>query len=313
MLAYSDEFQSTLPARGATHLPLLAPPAWNISIHAPRTGSDARQPGHSGGLRYFNPRSPHGERHCAPFMDMGKSVISIHAPRTGSDADLDGHLPSGGDFNPRSPHGERRSQRLWKEYTTCNFNPRSPHGERQNFARIFLHIRYISIHAPRTGSDARFQIKTGLVLISIHAPRTGSDRAICRLRCRQAISIHAPRTGSDGISRARRCAILPFQSTLPARGATSPVRSQCSDTLFQSTLPARGATFRRFRRVLPLGFQSTLPARGATGSCIELFDAREISIHAPRTGSDDAHRLHRLLDGISIHAPRTGSDPSAKA
>ena len=149
--------------------------------------------------------------------------------------------------------------------------------------------------------------------ISIHAPRTGSDRAICRLRCRQAISIHAPRTGSDGISRARRCAILPFQSTLPARGATSPVRSQCSDTLFQSTLPARGATFRRFRRVLPLGFQSTLPARGATGSCIELFDAREISIHAPRTGSDDAHRLHRLLDGISIHAPRTGSDqPSCR-
>ena len=134
VLAYSDEFQSTLPARGATHLPLLAPPAWNISIHAPRTGSDARQPGHSGGLRYFNPRSPHGERHCAPFMDMGKSVISIHAPRTGSDADLDGHLPSGGDFNPRSPHGERRSQRLWKEYTTCNFNPRSPHGERHGGA-----------------------------------------------------------------------------------------------------------------------------------------------------------------------------------
>ena len=175
----------------------------------------------------------------------------------------------------------------------------------------------ISIHAPRTGSDVVNDYGRSIPhAISIHAPRTGSDRAICRLRCRQAISIHAPRTGSDGISRARRCAILPFQSTLPARGATSPVRSQCSDTLFQSTLPARGATFRRFRRVLPLGFQSTLPARGATGSCIELFDAREISIHAPRTGSDDAHRLHRLhrlLDGISIHAPRTGSDqPSCR-
>ena len=123
-----------------------------ISIHAPRTGSDTPSAAGSSGLEYFNPRSPHGERrkvsnqdglsfdfnprsphgerHCAPFMDMGKSVISIHAPRTGSDADLDGHLPSGGDFNPRSPHGERRSQRLWKEYTTCNFNPRSPHGER---------------------------------------------------------------------------------------------------------------------------------------------------------------------------------------
>ena len=150
--------------------------------------------------------------------------------------------------------------------------------------------------------------------ISIHAPRTGSDvvndygRSIPH-----AISIHAPRTGSDRISQEFFSISDTFQSTLPARGATSPVRSQCSDTLFQSTLPARGATFRRFRRVLPLGFQSTLPARGATGSCIELFDAREISIHAPRTGSDDAHRLHRLLDGISIHAPRTGSDPSAKA
>ena len=189
--------------------------------------------------------------------------------------------------------------------------PRTGSDVVNDYGRSIPHA--ISIHAPRTGSDARFQIKTGLILISIHAPRTGSDRAICRLRCRQAISIHAPRTGSDGISRARRCAILPFQSTLPARGATSPVRSQCSDTLFQSTLPARGATFRRFRRVLPLGFQSTLPARGATGSCIELFDAREISIHAPRTGSDDAHRLHRLLDGISIHAPRTGSDqPSCR-
>ena len=168
----------------------------------------------------------------------------------------------------------------------------------------------ISIHAPRTGSDVVNDYGRSIPhAISIHAPRTGSDRAICRLRCRQAISIHAPRTGSDGISRARRCAILPFQSTLPARGATSPVRSQCSDTLFQSTLPARGATFRRFRRVLPLGFQSTLPARGATGSCIELFDAREISIHAPRTGSDGTSSSTVTPETfISIHAPRTGSD-----
>ena len=150
----------------------------------------------------------------------------------------------------------------------------------------------ISIHAPRTGSDVVNDYGRSIPhAISIHAPRTGSDRAICRLRCRQAISIHAPRTGSDGISRARRCAILPFQSTLPARGATSPVRSQCSDTLFQSTLPARGATFRRFRRVLPLGFQSTLPARGATSG----------------------RRSCRHQGAISIHAPRTGSDPSAKA
>ena len=52
----------------------------------------------------------------------------------------------------------------------------------------------------------------------------------------------------------------------------------------------------------------SLPARGATvvydGGAYEVT----ISIHAPRTGSDDA-RFHALAHvHISIHAPRTGSD-----
>ena len=214
-----------------------------------------------------------------------RAAISIHAPRTGSD-----------EHDLSVPCLRRQFQSTLPARGATNHNSRSSYA------------CHISIHAPRTGSDPRDATHLHQHHISIHAPRTGSDSPDESRERNRPISIHAPRTGSDGISRARRCAILPFQSTLPARGATSPVRSQCSDTLFQSTLPARGATFRRFRRVLPLGFQSTLPARGATGSCIELFDAREISIHAPRTGSDDAHRLHRLLDGISIHAPRTGSD-----
>ena len=219
-----------------------------------------------------------------------RAAISIHAPRTGSD-----------EHDLSVPCLRRQFQSTLPARGATNHNSRSSYA------------CHISIHAPRTGSDPRDATHLHQHHISIHAPRTGSDSPDESRERNRPISIHAPRTGSDGISRARRCAILPFQSTLPARGATSPVRSQCSDTLFQSTLPARGATFRRFRRVLPLGFQSTLPARGATGSCIELFDAREISIHAPRTGSDDAHRLHRLLDGISIHAPRTGSDqPSCR-
>ena len=36
---------------------------------------------------------------------------------------------------------------------------------------------------------------------------------------------------------------------------------------------------------------------------------REISIHAPRTGSDPFDMVERIEKGISIHAPRTGSDP----
>ncbi len=56
-------------------------------------------------------------------------------------------------------------------------------------------------------------------------------------------------------------------------------------------------------------FQSTLPARGATYSAVLACYQWVISIHAPRTGSDEAVRgARRVLPGISIHAPRTGSD-----
>ena len=294
MLAYSDEFQSTLPARGATHLPLLAPPAWNISIHAPRTGSDARQPGHSGGLRYFNPRSPHGERHCAPFMDMGKSVISIHAPRTGSDADLDGHLPSGGDFNPRSPHGERRSQRLWKEYTTCNFNPRSPHGERRHKPGAPLRDSSISIHAPRTGSDFACSQPVFRHVISIHAPRTGSDFPALSPRPSAWISIHAPRTGSDQPSCRPRRSWHSISIHAPRTGSDkwtafmSPPRGYFNPRSPHGERPVgESVTFTVTQ------FQSTLPARGATGRDPLVQAELAISIHAPRTGSDTPAAAHQ--------------------
>ena len=102
------EFQSTLPAWGATRLWLWGMHNANISIHAPRMGSD----GNSGNLRRqvsnFNPRSPHGERlrHAEreshrlrkfqstlpawgatdlPLCFRSCYTISIHAPRMGSD------------------------------------------------------------------------------------------------------------------------------------------------------------------------------------------------------------------------------------
>ena len=100
-----------------------------------------------------------------------------------------------------------------------------------------------------------------------------------------------------------------FLSTLPARGATSLPRRACRSQLisihapregsdedfrqslqfsssFLSTLPARGATNGRLRRP-PRGlFLSTLPARGATGVLCFRPEDVEISIHAPREGSD---------------------------
>ena len=80
----------------------------------------------------------------------------------------------------------------------------------------------ISIHAPREGCDGRqidFKIPSS---ISIHAPREGCD---CEWVTRNGkiyqISIHAPREGCDDWAMRNEPAASKFQSTHPARGATS--------------------------------------------------------------------------------------------
>ena len=55
---------------------------------------------------------------------------------------------------------------------------------------------------------------------------------------------------------------------------------------FQSTLPVRGATLRRVLQVYLQIFQSTLPVRGATRIPLQWRVSMDISIHAPRAGSD---------------------------
>ena len=146
-------FQFTLPARGATpherapfahrtisiHAPrtgsdlvrLGVMDALQISIHAPRTGSDGSVRRHFDVPADFNSRSPHGERHRPAFEICG----AAH-------------------FNSRSPHGERRCPPSGRAPVLIYFNSRSPHGERQRPRRDVHHHQGISIHAPRTGSDA---------------------------------------------------------------------------------------------------------------------------------------------------------------
>ena len=51
-------FQSTLPVRGATAHQTDGQQSQNISIHAPREGSDKSPCGLFQGLHHFNPRSP---------------------------------------------------------------------------------------------------------------------------------------------------------------------------------------------------------------------------------------------------------------
>ncbi len=147
-----------------------------FSIHAPRTGSDAvcLQKLLRVSISIHAPRT--GSDHSARRLLPDVRAISIHAPRTGSDlfASKSGRPMT--NFNPRSPHGERRFSNLngrtpdrfqstlpargatgrsrEPKGSQIYFNPRSPHGE-----RLQRHIQrhpdnLISIHAPRTGSDA---------------------------------------------------------------------------------------------------------------------------------------------------------------
>ena len=81
--------------------------------------------------RYFNPRSPRGERLHGHLCAGHLIYISIHAPRGGSDCG-------------------QNSRRCLPKY----FNPRSPRGERRGPLYIYLRSLCISIHAPRGGSDS---------------------------------------------------------------------------------------------------------------------------------------------------------------
>ena len=148
-------------------------------------------------------------------------------------------------------------------------------------------------------------------VISIHAPRTGSDNSPRHAAVKSSNfnprSPHGERP-SPSVSSHLSSA---FQSTLPARGATPSSGTPASPWRFQSTLPARGATLTVIVASVSMVFQSTLPARGATQSRQPPPERPAISIHAPRTGSDE-NLLHTVRDYIiSIHAPRTGSDGTA--
>ena len=168
-------FQSTLPVGGATRI--ITPPGIPIciSIHAPRGGSDTvglvsavkvilfQSTLPAGGATAssttptwagcdFNPRSPWGERLFLPVACTG-----------------------GNYFNPRSPWGERLSTPTTLPATVLYFNPRSPWGERHPYGMADDEdIRFQST-LPVGGATSLRSICAGNFFISIHAPRGGSD------------------------------------------------------------------------------------------------------------------------------------------
>ena len=88
-------------------------------------------------------------------------------------------------FNPRSPHGERRFAQAELSRANQHFNPRSPHGERPAALRPHSLPPPISIHAPRTGSDAaarrRLRFKAYFNPRSPHGERRLLQTGFCQM------------------------------------------------------------------------------------------------------------------------------------
>ena len=233
-----SSFQSTLPAKGATlheHIPGIEQGfnprsprrerqwracrlwgGWNVSIHAPREGSDPFCRHHIGTPHSFNPRSPRRERRLLCPACLPRSV-SIHAPREGSDVGLGFAQPPG--------HVSIHAPREGSDMRTCRmrtcrmrFNPRSPRRERLSLSAASFAPSLFQSTLPAKGATAflaykafggRFQSTlpakgaTGCTCppscwpVSIHAPREGSDIGEQLPADGEDVSIHAPREGSD--------------------------------------------------------------------------------------------------------------------
>ena len=160
--------------------------------------------------------------------------------------------PRWSDFNPRTPRGVRRKQSGQSHRPSHYFNPRTPRGVRHWATYGWCELQIISIHAPREGCDL-----------------DGGGDQFHRL----VISIHAPREGCDAIYPHATIVAWGFQSTHPARGATTQYPKIARRKFYFNPRTPRGV--RLLIGVYSLGLRS-------------------ISIHAPREGCD------RLPTGLPV-------------
>ena len=171
-----ETFQSTLPVGGATITPIAHSPDIDISIHAPRGGSDVitdksispkgkfqstlpvggatTHSVNQGCKGLFQSTLPVGGATITLHNYTSKSVISIHAPRGGSDDYHATVCRLFRYFNPRSPWGERPASDI-PSSSPRKFQSTLPVG-----GATFCCVRFsgkvlISIHAPRGGSDGK--------------------------------------------------------------------------------------------------------------------------------------------------------------
>ena len=152
----------------------------DISIHAPRMGSDVDTNFSVSAHAHFNPRSPDGERPLRIGQRGRPARISIHAPRMGSDWKPTNHSRSTSRFQstlpgwgathvrlvapyrlPISIHAPRMGSdvAIWPYSSSeTNFNPRSPDGERQLEGVLFGSGVVFQSTLPGWGATAKMDI-----------------------------------------------------------------------------------------------------------------------------------------------------------
>ena len=148
----------------------------------------------------------------------------------------------------------------------AHFNPRSPHGERRNNGGLYCF--FCTDFNPRSPHGER-RLSTEIM----HGDKT--------------ISIHAPRTGSDEGALKPGSLVKQFQSTLPARGATSTVSATAhASTHFNPRSPHGERPVHRCRFLPQIHFNPRSPHGERLIPESHERRIKNISIHAPRTGSD---------------------------
>ena len=123
------------------------------------------------------------------------------------------------------------------------------------------------------------------------------------------ISIHAPRAGRDSRSCFSCLRLNNFNPRAPRGARRDDDRTQADPGTFQSTRPARGATSASDLHQRAYGISIHAPRAGRDGpSTGQGVPEVQISIHAPRAGRDGGRVRLEAYVHISIHAPRAGRD-----
>ena len=190
-------FQFTPPVWGATNYLEKNDRAEEISIHAPRMGSDCIPHNLNRDVNYFNSRSPHGERSGFCIFSVTALFFQFSLPAWRATLGMYEFIHIELVFNSRSPHGERLlyfsvtnssvdfqfSLPAWRATKPSKprnlkpkvFNSRSPHGERLHDALVEHQMAIFQFSLPAWRATNKQQKTSFFSHFSILAPRMESD------------------------------------------------------------------------------------------------------------------------------------------